>query len=168
MTTATTDTTTEKKLPVLKENVATVSAIITEGTSFAKDGTATVSDNLYVKTLPEGTTAEHVEAVRKHDTAFIAAGTHAIGMGAVAAFASNKDLKEVSVSLDMLGGTEMQVHVQDQVTYPGIKDAAPSTKYGVTTTKLTQTGTKSSSGQLGAARTLINAAAAAAQQKANK
>lgn len=165
MTTATTSTATEKKLPVLKENVATISAIIAENTSFAKDGTATVSDNLYLKTLPEGTTAEQVEAVRQHDTNFIAAGTHAMGMGAVSAFASNKDLKEVSVTVDMLGGTELQVHVQDQVTYPGIKDAPPSTKYGVTTTKLTQTGTKSSSGQLGAARTIINAAAAAALNK---
>lgn len=161
-------TATDKKLPVLKENVATISAIVSENTSIAKDGTATVSENLYVKTLPEGLNAETVEAVRKHDVAFYAAGTHAIGMSAVNAFQKNKDLKEVTVSMDMLGGTELQVHVQDKVTYPGIKDAPETTKFGVTTTKVTQAGTKSSTGQLGAARTLINAHAAELLAGSNK
>lgn len=173
MTAQTADTSVEKKLPTLKEATVTATAIIDEHSSIAKDGTVTIGDNLFIKTLPEGITGEIVEAVRKADATFVAAVPNAIGNQAVKAFGANKDLKEISATVDMLGGKAVEVHVRDQVTYPGIKGAdgvaGPSTtKYGVLTVKVEEASNRGSVGELGKVKTLVQDQAARALAKANK
>lgn len=164
---------TEVKLPVIKDGVTRVSGITTDNHSVAKDGTTTIDDSLYAKTLPEDLTVEVVEKVRQADANFVAGVPDSIGKSFVKAMADNKDLNELTTEVSMLGGKSLGVHVARSQTYPGVKGAdgvaGPSTtKHGVLTVKVSDKSEKGSTGQVGAVRTHLAAYGAKLLADSNK
>lgn len=154
-------TTTEKK-PELKATIAELSTKLAEHIKIAKDGSTTISDNLFEKHLPDGLTTDLVDKVKDYTTNFIAAGTHAFGVAAVDAMKGTKALTEVTTTIGLGGKDNMQVTTKREETFVNRIDPnnpVDVTKYGVTTVKIEQYGHSSSKGTLKAVRNAIGARA---------
>jgi hypothetical protein len=101
-----------------------------------KTGKAEVPADLYVNTLPEGVTKEHVEAVDNHNTLFAAASYLALGEEAIPVFKKHKNLNEVTVEIPTVGKSKFEgiFERSSQVRAPGATEA--TTKYGTGSMKL--------------------------------
>lgn len=155
------------KTPEVKEEIATLSkAIGADIVIDAKAGTALAAADIYQKNLPDGLNMDVVDAVRDYNTAFVAAGAHAVGTAAVEAMTSNKKLDRISVDIGMGGKDSLGISVdRKKVTIDQIHNkGAEIVKYGVVTATLTNHAGKNS-GQLKVARAQVGALALAALAK---
>src|SRR5574343_473330 len=119
---------------MLKENVKRIADIMSKEVSVDKTGSPTVGEGLFEKSLPEDLSMETCEKVGAHNSDFIAAGVHTVGMAAVAAMKAGKNLSEVAVSIPMSGKDSVNYRVVREKTFPGVNGGDPVTKHGVVQT----------------------------------
>lgn len=155
------------KTPSVKDEIAVLSkAIADDLTVDAKASTMAAAEDIYSKNLPEGLSMTVVDQVRDYNTAFVAAGAHAVGKIAVEAMTTHKKLDQLSVEIGMGGKDAVHYSVdRKKVTIDQIHNkGAEIVKYGVVTTGLT-VGAGKNAGQLKVARAEIGALALAALAK---
>ena len=101
-----------------------------------KTGKAEVPADLYVNTLPEGVTKEHVEAIDNHNTLFASAAYLALGEEALPVLKKHKALTEVTVEIPTVGKSSFNgiFERSSQVRAPGATES--TTKYGTGSMKL--------------------------------
>lgn len=66
-------------------------------------GVATVGEDLYTRTLPEGIDADVITKIQEHNTAFAAAGLLALGEAAIPVMKKNKELAGAELSVPTVG-----------------------------------------------------------------
>lgn len=101
-----------------------------------KTGVGTAEEGIYKDTLPEGITMKTVEAIKRHDRDFIAAGAEVFGTLAIEAMAKNKKLEEASLSIGMSKVDSVTYHVDRHRQYQNhlSGDGKPVDKFGILTT----------------------------------
>lgn len=137
----------------IKPEIITMSKVIGASlTSDKKEGTIVAAPDVFEKTLPETLTMETVNAVREHNTTFVAAGAHAFGTAAIDLMSSNKKLDRVAVEMGM-GGKDSVAYTMDRskTTTDHLHGKGEIIKYGVMTTVLENVAGKNA-GQLKAVR----------------
>ncbi len=99
-------------------------------------GVGTADDSIYKDTLPEGVTMKTVEAVKRHDRDFIAAGAEVFGSLAIDAMAKNKKLENASLSIPMSKDDQVSYNVDRHRQYQNhlSGDGKPVDKFGILTT----------------------------------
>jgi len=99
-------------------------------------GVATSKGDVFLDTLPEGVTADHVEKINAHITDVTAASAEATGIAYAAALKANPELESLvaKVPLGAFGEASFKVVGQQEVTVPGTGDK--TTSYGNVTPKL--------------------------------
>lgn len=157
MTTASTET---KKSPELKADVLTISALFAKTLKVdGKAGTASVADDLYKESLPSDLTIEIVKKVHDHDTTFVAAGIHALGMATIPVMAKNKSLETVALHVPTVGKNSFDFSTDRSKVSRNPQDPEnPVTKYAVTSVTITTVAGKNA-GQYKAARQFVCEAA---------
>lgn len=96
-----------------------------------KAGTATVTEGLYDKTLPDGLTPEVVKAVSDHNTTFVAAGTLAFGKASVEAMKGSKKLETLELDIPMGHKDNLGLHTSRNVTVTAPGSDTKIEKFGV-------------------------------------
>lgn len=130
-----------------------------------KDGQAvtTVADAMFMSNLTEAEAAAIKVADHAKSTAF-PAFTHAFGQASEEFLKKNKKIEAVSAELKLSGKDTWAVNYKrsEETTNPFDKSAAPVTKYGVVTAKLTTHDARPKIGQLKAVIDEIGVSALAA------
>ena len=155
----------------LNDEVKSLSGKIIKALEVSKEGVVTGDTKpVYNENLPEGITPDTVKSISKYNTAFTAAGVHAVGSLAVEAFKKDSKLERVSGSLEMGYKDSLDVSVDRKTeTRNNLQkdaDGNPTvvTKYGATRYGL-NVNSAHNAGQMKAARLAINEAAEAALMK---
>ena len=128
-----------------------------------KDGqaVATIDDKLFVANLPETVPVETAKAYEQYRSTFLPAATKAFGEAGLSVLEKHKKIDSVTGSFQLLGKDTFETNLGRSATYPvpGNSDAAPITKFGVVTTKLTTYDARQKVGQLKAVIDEIGASA---------
>lgn len=118
----TTETKEVKKTEIKAEILAMSDMIHKELTVHKKDGTVTVTDGLFEKTLtlsPVPLTMDIVNAVSDHTKVFVPAATHAFGKCAFEALKAHKGSERVSLDIEMAKHDQLQLTSDRKVvTHP--------------------------------------------------
>lgn len=120
----------------------------------AKTGEATVEPGLYTKHLPEGVTAESIEAAEDYKTTFTAAATIAVGEAGAKAFKANKDLERIDTRIDGHAGIGFDFSQQrhEEFEFRGNK----TEKFGGINVKISHTAANKGAGDLKKARARVS------------
>lgn len=145
--------------PQLKEEILALAEKLEKSMSIdKKTGTAeAVPSDVYYDSLPEGLTAETVDAVSTHNTNFIAAGAYAFGRLGVEAMKSSKSLDKASIEVKMAGKDTVGYTLDRKKNFTNPMAGGETIEsMGVISTTYSVKGAKSGSGQLKIARNLIS------------
>lgn len=127
------------------------------------NATISAPADIYSECLPEELTMETVTQVRQHDGAFIAATTKAVSDYALAAFAADASIEEMSAKVSMGGKDSVTTTIlrEKEFTNSFAKEGEPKTikKFGVVSSTVEYQHTRNV-GELKAVRAEIAAKAA--------
>lgn len=137
----------------IKPEVLAMSKIISSAmTADKKEGTITYNEKVFAKTLPDTLTEETVNAVREHNTTFVAAGAHAFGTAAIELMTANKKIDRIATEINMGGKDNVSYSIdRSKTSVDHLHGKGEITKYGVLSTVL-ETVAGKNGGQLKAVR----------------
>lgn len=126
-------------------------------------GVGTVTEDLFIKSLPEEITVEHIKALQKHTTEFVAAATLAFGEESNAVLKKNASLPKTSLVIPTVGRDTINIQVdrRKEASNPANRDEKIVT-YGSASVSIKTTAEKGSSGELSRVRKVLAAKAKAA------
>lgn len=142
----------------INENVAALAEKLKGHITYA-DKKLTVSPDAYIQTLPEGLTAEHVNALHEHHSNLFPAVTLAGGSASQSAMEKEKDITALSLEFPMIGKDHFDVHYNREQTFPNPAGGEPITKFGTVRTALTTHSAISSRGEMNKVRDFLSAEA---------
>jgi hypothetical protein len=150
------------KTPTVSEEIKTMAA----GLKVAIDpttGLATLQDDAYASTLPEGITNETVKAIHKHNTNFITAMGLAVGEAAIPVMKKHADLQVVEAETKDAAGNRYGItfHRSKLTGAPGGEKTA---KYGVLGAEIELRASRKT-GQLGIVKNMLGEMATKALAK---
>ena len=142
----------------INENVVALAEKLKGHMTYA-DKKVTVSPDAYIQTLPEGLTAEHVNALHEHHSILFPAVTLAHGGISEDAMKKEKDLASLSLEFPMVGKDHFDVHYNREQTFPNPAGGEPITKFGTVRTALVTQSAVASRGEMNKVRDFLSAEA---------
>lgn len=125
------EATKETTKPVVKSEVADLAELIRKDIKLDHtSGVATVSADLYVKTLPEGLSKEVVQQVQQHNSLFAAAGLLALGEESIATMKKHKGLDKTSLEVGATGKDSFSFQFARSKEVRDVSSGETSTKFG--------------------------------------
>ena len=121
---------------------------------------ATIDKAAYTKNLPEGLTAETIEAVQKYNSTFYPAVTHAFGEHAITTMKNSSEVNQLTLEVPLVGKDHYDITVNRSRTYRNPQDeTTPVVKWGHVESQLVTHAIKAGRGEMSVIRDRLSAMA---------
>jgi hypothetical protein len=127
-----------------------------------KDGSASISEDAYVKSLPEGLDIETVKKLQDHNANFFPAVTKAFAEKSIEAMKADNKIEQLDLSVPMVGEDKFDVTFKRSYEHMDIASKEMKKSFGGISASLTVQAARHNRGAMSAIKNEMKAAALAA------